>query len=108
MNVHVPYTQSGRMLAISTPLGEDALLLEHVMIDEAINGLFTIEAQVKSQRDDLRASDLIGASVDFSLKLKDDGTRWWNGFVTDLHEGSLTSRLGLRVDDGARRRGDQS
>ena len=59
----VPYTQSGRMMAISTPLGEDALLLEHLVVDEAINGLFTIEAGVKSQRDDLKAGDLIGSSV---------------------------------------------
>ena len=29
MNVHVPYTQAGRMMAISTPLGQDVLLLEH-------------------------------------------------------------------------------
>ena len=88
----VPYSQSGRMMAIATKLGEDALLLEQLAIDEAINGLFTIQAQVKSQRDDLAAADLVGSSVDFSLKLKDGGTRWWNGFVTDLHEGSLTTR----------------
>ena len=80
------------MMAISSLLGEDVLLLEHLAIDEAINGLFTIHAHVKSQRDDLRAGDLIGSSVDFSLKLKDEGTRWWNGFVTDLHQGSLTTR----------------
>ena len=88
----VPYTQAGRMMAISTPLGEDVLLLEHLAIDEGINELFTIRAGVKSQRDDLKAGDLIGSSVDFRLKLKDDGTRWWNGFVTELHEGPLTSR----------------
>ena len=46
----VPYTQAGRMMAISTKLGQDALLREHLAIDEAINGLFTIEVQVKSQR----------------------------------------------------------
>ena len=61
-------------------------------IDEAINALFEIRADVKSQRDDLRAGDLIGATVDYSLKLKDGGTRWWNGFVTALHEGPLTNR----------------
>ena len=92
MNGQVPYTQSGRMIAISTPLGEDVLLLEHLAVDEGINGLFSIHASVKSQRDDLKASDLIGSTVDFSLKLKDAGTRWWNGFVTELHEGPLTSR----------------
>ncbi len=92
MNVHVPYTQAGRMMAISTPLGQDVLLLDHLAIDEGINELFAIRASVKSQRDDLQASDLIGSTVDFSLKLKDAGTRYWNGFVTELHEGPLTSR----------------
>jgi type VI secretion system secreted protein VgrG len=92
LNIHVPYTQAGRMMAISSVLGEDALLLEQLTVDEAINELFTITAEVKSQRDDLRAGDLIGSSVDFLLKLKDGGTRWWNGFVTDLHQGSLTTR----------------
>ena len=92
LNVHVPYTQAGRMMAISTPLGQDVLLLDHLAIDEGINGLFSIRASVKSQRDDLTANDLIGSSVDLSLKLKEGGTRYWNGFVTELHEGSLTSR----------------
>ena len=92
MSVHVPYTQAGRMMAISTPLGQDVLLLDHLAIDEAINGLFAIRASVKSQRDDLTAADLIGSTVDLSLKLKDSGTRYWNGFVTELHEGSFTSR----------------
>ena len=92
MNVHVPYTQAGRMMAISTPLGQDVLLLDHLAIDEGINEMFSIRASVKSQRDDLQAPDLIGSTVDISLKLKDAGTRFWNGFVTELHEGSLTSR----------------
>ena len=92
MNVHVPYTQSGRMMAIATRLGPDVLLLDGLDVDEGVNGLFTIRATVKSQRDDLGAADLIGSSADFSLRLKDEGTRWWNGLVTELHEGPATSR----------------
>lgn len=88
----VPYTQAGRMVAISTPLGEDELLLDRLEVDEAINQLFAISAQVKSQRDDIKPGDLIGATVDYSLQLKDDEKRWWNGLVTDLDEGPLTSR----------------
>ncbi len=85
MSVHVPYTQSGRMMAIATRLGPDVLLLDGLDVDEGVNGLFTIRATVKSQRDDLGAADLIGSSADFSLRLKDEGTRWWNGLVTELH-----------------------
>ena len=86
------YTQVGRMVAINTPLGTDQLLLDGVDIHEGINNLFTIQANAKSQRDNLQAGDLIGSSVDFTLQLKDGATRAWNGFVTDLHEGSLTTR----------------
>ena len=88
----VAYTQVGRMVAIDTPLGTDQLLLDAVDIHEGVNGLFTIRADAKSQRDNLQAGDLIGSSVDFTLQLKDGATRAWNGFVTDLHEGSLTTR----------------
>jgi type VI secretion system secreted protein VgrG len=88
----VAYTQAGRMVAIDTPLGNDQLLLDHVDIHESVNGLFTIRANTKSQRDSLQAGDLIGSSVNFTLQLKDGGTRAWNGFVTDLHEGTLTTR----------------
>ncbi len=92
MDVHVPYTQAGRMMAVLTRLGPDVLLLDGLDVDETINGLFTFRATVKSQRDDLAAADLIGSTADFSLQLKDGGTRWWNGLVTELHEGPLTSR----------------
>ncbi len=39
---------------------------------------------MKSQRDDLAAADLIGSTADFSLRLKDGGTRWWNGHLDFL------------------------
>ena len=89
------YTQAGRMMAVTTPLGDDVLLLTDLRIDERVNALFEIEAAVKSQRDDLAPGDLVGATVDFRLQLKDDGTRWWNGFVTKMHEDGQTTR-GMR------------
>ncbi len=88
----LPYTQTGRMMAVATALGSDVLLLEHLDVDEAVNALFTMQLRVKAQRDDLAAGDLIGSSVDIRLKLKDEGTRWWNGFATHLHEGPLLTR----------------
>ena len=80
------------MMAVETKLGDDVLLLHHLEIDERVNALFEIQAAVKAQRDDLKAGDLIGSSVDFRVKLKDGGERWWNGFVTAMHEGGLTTR----------------
>ncbi|RYB01609.1 contractile injection system protein, VgrG/Pvc8 family [Lichenibacterium ramalinae] len=92
MTLPVPYTQAGRMMAVSTRLGPDVLLLDGLDVDEMVNGLFTIRATVKAQRDDLAAADLIGSAADFALRLKDGGMRWWNGLVTELHEGPPTSR----------------
>ena len=86
------YSQAGRMMAVETRLGTDELLLERLEIDESINALFLIRAMVKAQRDDLQADDLIGSTVDFRLRRTDGETRWWNGFATELEEGSLTTR----------------
>ena len=88
----VPYTQTGRMITVSSRLGEDVLLLDRLDIWESINDLFEMHASVRSKRSDLQAADLIGSNVDFSLKLKNEERRYWNGLVTNLHEGPLISR----------------
>ena len=44
----LPYSQAGRMTAVSTRLGADVLLLTHLEIDERVNALFEIGAAVST------------------------------------------------------------
>ncbi len=42
------YTQTGRLMAIDTVLGEDVLLLERLEVEEGLNRLFTLQARVRA------------------------------------------------------------
>jgi type VI secretion system secreted protein VgrG len=95
MNAPVNYVQARRLLAISTSLGEDTLLLERFEGREGISSLFEFHATVRSKRD-IAPSDIIGSAVDLMLDLGvGKGQRAWNGLVTELREGPAITR-GLR------------
>ncbi|AWN47627.1 type VI secretion system tip protein VgrG [Methylobacterium terrae] len=92
MSEHVRYTQAGRLMAIDTVLGPDALLLERLEVEEGLNRLFTIQARVRAQRDEVRPDEIVGTAADLSLTLADGSQRVWNGLVTELHEGPIVTR----------------
>ncbi|KTS39890.1 hypothetical protein NS228_13530, partial [Methylobacterium indicum] len=86
------YTQTGRLMAIDTVLGEDVLLLERLEVEEGLNRLFTLQARVRAQRDEVRPDEIVGTAADLSLTLADGSQRVWNGLVTELHEGPIVTR----------------
>jgi type VI secretion system secreted protein VgrG len=95
MNAPVNYVQARRLLAISTALGEDVLLLERFEGHEGISSLFEFQAAVRSKRD-IRPAEIIGSAVDLTLDLGvGKGLRTWNGLVSELREGAAITR-GLR------------
>jgi type VI secretion system secreted protein VgrG len=95
MNAPVNYVQSHRLLAISTSLGQDVLLLERFEGHEGISSLFEFHATVRSKRD-VRPAEIIGSAVDIALDLGvGKGLRTWNGLVSELNEGPAITR-GLR------------
>ncbi len=86
------YTQTGRLMAIDTVLGEDVLLLERLEVEEGLNRLFTLQARVRAQREEIRPDEIVGTTADLSLTLADGSQRVWNGLVTELHEGPIVTR----------------
>ncbi len=86
------YTQTGRLMAIDTVLGEDVLLLERLEVEEGLNRLFTLQARVRAQREEIRPDEIVGTTADLSLTLADRSQRVWNGLVTELHEGPIVTR----------------
>lgn len=91
------FIQASRVLSMSTPLGEDVLLPERAVIEEAVNDLFTITLSVRSKTD-VAPADLIGKLVDVELEVAggdDNGEgvrRPFNGLVTELHAGPRVTR----------------
>ncbi|TWD47026.1 type VI secretion system secreted protein VgrG [Agrobacterium vitis] len=99
--LEIDFVQASRVLKLSSPLGDDKLLPERMVIEEGVNRLFEITLHVRAKREEVKPEELIGHLVDVSLEIRqgefdEEGVRRpFNGLVTDLEEGPLVTR-GLR------------
>src|SRR5947209_6832800 len=81
----VTYSQSGRMMALQTPLGADKLLLETLTGVEALSELFRFELTVLCLTTDSWAFDqLLGQSVTVQLEQPGGSMRAINGIVSRI------------------------
>jgi type VI secretion system secreted protein VgrG len=90
------YTQTGRLMSLTTPLGTDVLLLETCQGVEAVSELFRIQLGVLTAAPASWTFDqLLGKNVTLSLQLPDRSARYLNGIVSRITQGGLTlSALG--------------
>ncbi|WP_296074082.1 contractile injection system protein, VgrG/Pvc8 family, partial [uncultured Agrobacterium sp.] len=96
------FIQASRVLKVKSPLGEDQLLPERMVIQEGVSHLFEIQLSVRAKKEAVKPEELIGRLVDVSVEVSQgDGEagsgvrRPFNGLVTELHEGPPITR-GLR------------
>jgi type VI secretion system secreted protein VgrG len=83
------YTQAGRPLSITTPLGPDLLLLTGFRGFEAISRLFSFELDLLAERDtSIRFDRIVGQSVTIALRQLDGDVRHFNGLVNRFAEGA--------------------
>jgi len=87
------YTQTNRRIAISTPLGDDVLLLRSFNGSEAISQLFHFDLDLLSENDSLKFQDIVGKNV--TLRITDVGgnERYWNGFISRFSQGHLDGQF---------------
>ncbi|MGN8154243.1 type VI secretion system tip protein TssI/VgrG [Agrobacterium sp. 22094] len=96
------FIQASRVLKVKSPLGEDQLLPERMVIQEGVSQLFEINLSVRAKKEAVKPEELIGRLVDVSVEVQqgdgEEGSgvrRPFNGLVTELHEGPPITR-GLR------------
>ncbi len=75
-------TQESRPIAVSTPLGDDVLLLRQASVNEQLGGLFECHLDMLSLEPAIKMEDLLGQPVDLRLDMGEKGPRIFNGFVT--------------------------
>lgn len=78
------YLQENRRIRVTTPLGEDELLLTGFHGHEEMSRLFRFELTLLSHNHALTLDKIIGASITVSLALGDDEERYVNGMVTSF------------------------
>ncbi|HEX4613116.1 MAG TPA: type VI secretion system tip protein TssI/VgrG, partial [Urbifossiella sp.] len=83
------YSQAGRLMAVDTPLGADALLLETLTGSEALSDLFQFELGLLAESGTAVAFDqLLGQPVTVRLEMPAGGVRFINGIVSRFAQGS--------------------
>ena len=86
------FVQDDRVLTLDTPLGPNQFLLESFSGREAISGLFSFQASVRSVDEGFEPKQLIAKPVTVSLRLQDGEYRSFNGYVESLSAGQAASR----------------
>ena len=76
------YSQDNSYLAVSTPFGENVLLLNSMHGVESISGMFYFDLEMVSTDASLDFSKIVGKSVTVSLNLDESQARYINGIVT--------------------------
>jgi type VI secretion system secreted protein VgrG len=75
------YIQKSLRLAVTTPLGENKLLLKAVSGEEQLSGLFNFRLEMVSEDRKLDFSAIVGKHVTVTLLLNDGTKRYINGVV---------------------------
>src|ERR1051326_5743573 len=85
------YTQQTRPISVTTPLGEDVLLLIGFRGQEAISRLFTFQLDLLAEDADKVIFDkLLGQKIAISVVLPDDRQRYFNGICNRISQGART------------------
>ncbi len=88
------YLQADRPLAITTPLGEDALLLTAVRGYEAISALFHFQLELLAELDsEVPFERILGQSVTVTLRVAKGEHRYLNGIIKRFAQGARDERF---------------
>ena len=74
--------QATRLLNISTPLGENELVLTSFSGGEELSRLFSYDLELVSERESIGANEIVGKSVTLSIELADESRTFINGFIS--------------------------
>ena len=91
--------QANRLLNLTTPLGEDELVLTQFEGHEGLSQLFQFELVMISDNSAVAAQDLLGKNVTFSVQMADESPRNFNGLVSRFLAGDedKNGRRGYRA-----------
>lgn len=90
-------TQAHRDVAVSSPLGEDALVFRRMVAVEQISTLFTLEVDLLAVRAGIDFNAMLGQNMTVRLRVE-GGERHYNGFVQSFsHLGGSGRYAGYRA-----------
>lgn len=96
----MPTTQEGRLLKLTTPLGDDVLLIKRLRANEGLNQLFQFELDILHDHDTAMSDEpmiadvaqLLGQPMTVSVDQNDGTQRYFNGICARFHQGNRKDR----------------
>src|SRR5215472_2563576 len=89
----MPFTQKNRLISLSTPLGEDTLLLRKFSGSESISRLFTYHLDLLSEKSSIAFDDIVGQKVTISLIQADGSKRYFNACISRFSQSGASARF---------------
>lgn len=75
------FAQTNTFLKVTTPFGEDKLVLDEIEASEGISEMFKLTLHMRSVDSNLAASTLIGNTVTVKLEIQNGPKRYFNGIA---------------------------
>jgi type VI secretion system secreted protein VgrG len=89
-----PYLQADRALRVTTPLGDDVLLLTGFTGREAISQLFEFDLDLLAEKDrDVAFDAILGQKIGFALQIGHGISRYFSGCVSRFQQGERDGRF---------------
>ena len=84
----------GRMVSLTTPVGDDVFRFSSMTAQEELGRLFEYQLELQSKKMDLPLDDVLGESITVHLSLQDSrSTRHFNGIVTQFSQTAVHGRM---------------
>lgn len=80
--MNAPFIQDARLGRLSTVLGKDVLVLSRFDGADHVNDLFEYHVEALSEQTDIAFDDLIGTHASVEIDSQNDGTRAFDGIIT--------------------------
>ncbi|MEX0885053.1 MAG: type VI secretion system tip protein TssI/VgrG [Phycisphaeraceae bacterium] len=84
-------SQKDRVLSISTPLGQDALVVTSMQLEEAIGQPFELRLELLSADGEIRFDQIVGHNVTLSMLGAGETVRHFNGYVSHFEQAGVVS-----------------
>jgi type VI secretion system secreted protein VgrG len=85
-------SQADRLIAVTTPLPQDVLLLTGFSGREVMSRLFTYHLEMFSQEEDIDPTKLVGQPISWLVQPAEGDARYFSGFVSRFSAGGTSRR----------------
>ncbi len=86
-------TQRNRLIAVTTPLGDDVLLFHRMSVSEQLGRLFQIDLDLLSNNPEIKIQDILGQDITIRCQRPDGENRYFNGFVSHFSQAGTHGNL---------------